>query len=293
MSMEEAARVNSRYKFERDSSSSSSSCSSDAANSGSRQIYLTFPAESTFKEEDVSNYFSIFGPVQDVRIPYQQKRMFGFVTFVHQETVKIILAKGNPHYVCDSRVLVKPYKEKGTKSTDRQNLMGFRKHAEFRSSMHLPNYNLDAKDLLALQLAGPQRLLDSGNSSNSLLAARRHLAEEQAQLQLQQAIEFQSKRLAELQLMGSASSTSKPLSATSKPFVQADLHHSDEEATTSEDISSSAFAEQFGYLLQVLDNETGHEEQQQQQQQQPQRQNSINNNSEGFLLANGSMTLRM
>eukprot|EP00252_Welwitschia_mirabilis_P027951 TRINITY_DN983_c0_g1_i3.p2 TRINITY_DN983_c0_g1~~TRINITY_DN983_c0_g1_i3.p2 ORF type:complete len:192 (-),score=35.77 TRINITY_DN983_c0_g1_i3:785-1360(-) len=112
--------------------------------------------------------------------------------------------------------------------------MGFRKHAEFRSSMHLPNYNLDAKDLLALQLAGPQRLLDSGNSSNSLLAARRHLAEEQAQLQLQQAIEFQSKRLAELQLMGSASSTSKPLSATSKPFVQADLHHSDEEATTSE-----------------------------------------------------------
>ena len=25
--------------------------------SGSRQIYLTFPAESTFSEEDVSNYF--------------------------------------------------------------------------------------------------------------------------------------------------------------------------------------------------------------------------------------------
>lgn len=25
--------------------------------SGSRQIYLTFPAESTFTEEDVSNYF--------------------------------------------------------------------------------------------------------------------------------------------------------------------------------------------------------------------------------------------
>lgn len=24
---------------------------------GSRQIYLTFPAESTFTEEDVSNYF--------------------------------------------------------------------------------------------------------------------------------------------------------------------------------------------------------------------------------------------
>ncbi|RRT42808.1 hypothetical protein B296_00048913 [Ensete ventricosum] len=56
---------------------------------------------------------SIYGPVQDVRIPYQQKRMFGFVTFVYPETVKLILAKGNPHFVCDSRVLVKPYKEKG------------------------------------------------------------------------------------------------------------------------------------------------------------------------------------
>ena len=57
--------------------------------------------------------FSIYGPVQDVRIPYQQKRMFGFVTFVYPETVKLILAKGNPHFVCDARVLVKPYREKG------------------------------------------------------------------------------------------------------------------------------------------------------------------------------------
>ncbi|CAI9774510.1 unnamed protein product [Fraxinus pennsylvanica] len=84
-----------------------------SANSSSRQIYLTFPSDSTFKEEDVSNYFSMYGQVQDVRIPYQQKRMFGFVTFTYAETVKLILAKGNPHFVCDSRVLVKPYKEKG------------------------------------------------------------------------------------------------------------------------------------------------------------------------------------
>ncbi|RWW44997.1 hypothetical protein BHE74_00049206 [Ensete ventricosum] len=89
------------------------------ANPSSRQIYLTFPADSTFREEDVSNYFRslfdevIYGPVQDVRIPYQQKRMFGFVTFVYPETVKLILAKGNPHFVCNARVLVKPYKEKG------------------------------------------------------------------------------------------------------------------------------------------------------------------------------------
>ncbi|KAL6975616.1 hypothetical protein U1Q18_024409 [Sarracenia purpurea var. burkii] len=79
---------------------------------GSRQIYLTFPAESTFTEQDVSNYFNKFGAVQDVRIPCQQKRMFGFVTFVFADTVKHILMKGNPHFVCGARVLVKPYKEK-------------------------------------------------------------------------------------------------------------------------------------------------------------------------------------
>lgn len=87
--------------------------------SGSRQIYLTFPAESSFTEEDVSNYFSTFGPVEDVRIPCQQKRMFGFVTFSSLDTVKMILSKGNPHFVCGARVLVKPYREK-TKFFDRK-----------------------------------------------------------------------------------------------------------------------------------------------------------------------------
>lgn len=29
----------------------------EKANSASRQIYLTFPADSSFKDEDVSNYF--------------------------------------------------------------------------------------------------------------------------------------------------------------------------------------------------------------------------------------------
>jgi hypothetical protein len=38
--------------------------------------------------------------------------MFGFVTFVFAETVKKILAKGNPHHICGARVLVKPYREK-------------------------------------------------------------------------------------------------------------------------------------------------------------------------------------
>uniref|UniRef100_A0A0E0IXM1 RRM domain-containing protein n=1 Tax=Oryza nivara TaxID=4536 RepID=A0A0E0IXM1_ORYNI len=81
-------------------------------NCSARQIYLTFPPDSIFSKEDVCNYFSMYGMVQDVRIPYQEKCMFGFVTFAYQKTVKLILAKGNPHYICDARVLVKPYKEK-------------------------------------------------------------------------------------------------------------------------------------------------------------------------------------
>ena len=60
-----------------------------------------------------------YGPVQDVRIPYQQKRMFGFVTFIYADTVTAILAEGSPHYICGARVLVKPYKEKGSKMGDR------------------------------------------------------------------------------------------------------------------------------------------------------------------------------
>ncbi|KAJ7563563.1 hypothetical protein O6H91_03G115200 [Diphasiastrum complanatum] len=90
-----------------------------AANSSSRQIYLTFPAESTFTEDDVSLHFRAYGHVQDVRIPYQQRRMFGFVTFSYPETVKQILSEGNPHYICGARVLVKPYREKG-KPNDRK-----------------------------------------------------------------------------------------------------------------------------------------------------------------------------
>ncbi|KAJ1296566.1 hypothetical protein BS78_01G311100 [Paspalum vaginatum] len=78
----------------------------------SHQIYLTFPADSTFMEEDVANYFGQYGPVRDVRIPCQEKRMFGFVSFQNPETVSTILMRHNPHFICGSRVLVKPYREK-------------------------------------------------------------------------------------------------------------------------------------------------------------------------------------
>ncbi|CAM0907602.1 unnamed protein product [Alopecurus aequalis] len=164
-------------------------------NPGSRQIYLTFPADSTFREEDVSNYFSIYGPVHDVRIPYQQKRMFGFVTFVYPETVKLILAKGNPHFICDARVLVKPYKEKG-KVPDK-----FRKQQGERvdfSSCGSPT-GLDARDPFDLHQLGA-RMLQHSNSANEMLL-RRKLEEQQQAAELQHAIELQSRRLMGLQLL--------------------------------------------------------------------------------------------
>ncbi|XXG52375.1 hypothetical protein AAC387_Pa03g0730 [Persea americana] len=155
-------------------------------NPGSRQIYLTFPADSTFREEDVSNYFSIYGPVQDVRIPYQQKRMFGFVTFVYPETVKLILAKGNPHFVCEARVLVKPYKEKG-KVPDKKQQQGER--GDF-TSCTTPS-SIDSRDAYDLQLGARMFY----NSHDALLRK----LEEQADLQ--QAIEMQGRRLMNLQLL--------------------------------------------------------------------------------------------
>uniref|UniRef100_A0A0E0CZY2 C3H1-type domain-containing protein n=1 Tax=Oryza meridionalis TaxID=40149 RepID=A0A0E0CZY2_9ORYZ len=159
-------------------------------NPGSRQIYLTFPADSTFREDDVSNYFSIYGPVHDVRIPYQQKRMFGFVTFVYPETVKLILAKGNPHFICDARVLVKPYKEKG-KVPDK-------KHQGDFSGCTTPT-GLDGRDPFDLHQLGA-RMLQHSNSTNEMML-RRKLEEQQQAAELQQAIELHSRRLMDLQLL--------------------------------------------------------------------------------------------
>ncbi|XP_057976806.1 zinc finger CCCH domain-containing protein 53-like isoform X2 [Malania oleifera] len=160
-------------------------------NPGSRQIYLTFPADSTFREEDVSNYFSIYGPVQDVRIPYQQKRMFGFVTFVYPETVKIILAKGNPHFVCDARVLVKPYKEKGKVPDKKQQQQQVERGDQF-SACSTPTGLDSPRDPFDLQLGARMFY----NSQDMLW--RRKLEE---QADLQQAIELQGRRLMSLQLL--------------------------------------------------------------------------------------------
>lgn len=169
-------------------------------NPASRQIYLTFPADSTFREEDVSNYFSIYGPVQDVRIPYQQKRMFGFVTFVYPETVKLILAKGNPHFVCDARVLVKPYKEKGKVQDKKQQV-----ERGDLSPCGTPT-GLDGRDPYDLQLGARMFY----NSQDMLW--RRKLEE---QAELQQALELQSRRLMGLQLLDVKKHHHRALSASS------------------------------------------------------------------------------
>ncbi|KAI4339081.1 hypothetical protein MLD38_024062 [Melastoma candidum] len=215
-------------------------------NPASRQIYLTFPSDSTFKEEDVSNYFSLYGPVQDVRIPYQQKRMFGFVTFVYPETVKLILAKGNPHFVCDARVLVKPYKEKG-KVPDkfRKQQLQLGERGEF-SPCGSPR-GLDAR-------AGPFDIpLGPRSFYNSQDILWRKRLEEQADLQ--QAIELQSHRLLNLQLLDvqkhhhqRALSTGSPIpSPTHSPslFSQAfgrPFHGSPTAAEVSENCGVNGFA---------------------------------------------------
>ncbi|KAG0488761.1 hypothetical protein HPP92_007572 [Vanilla planifolia] len=181
------------------------------SNPGARQIYLTFPADSTFREEDVSNYFSIYGPVQDVRIPYQQKRMFGFVTFVYPETVKLILAKGNPHFVCDARVLVKPYKEKGKvpdkkqqQQTDRVDFSG----GSTPTSLDSP---FDLAGRMILNIGGNGVAQDA-----SLLRRRLEQQQQQAEL-LQQAIELQGRRFQLLDLQKKRFAPSTTVSAAVLP----------------------------------------------------------------------------
>ncbi|XP_044492214.1 zinc finger CCCH domain-containing protein 18-like [Mangifera indica] len=191
---------------------------------GSRRIYLTFPAESTFTELDVSNYFSKFGPVQDVRIPCQQKRMFGFVTFVFAETVKQILAKGNPHFVCGARVLVKPYREKSR--------LVERKYVD--KLQHPMFYGQQLMDGDSEVVHSMPRVTD-----NSGLCGTQQLEEHE------QAFEYERRRLPEMHL--------GPKSLTHHSYfgyLMDELKLSEARAEEAEYLS----AEQFNYLLDVLNN---------------------------------------
>lgn len=185
----------------------------------SRQIYLTFPAESTFSEQDVSHYFNKFGPVQDVRIPCQQKRMYGFVTFIFPETVRQILAKGNPHYVCGARVLVKPYREK-SRLVDR-------KYAE---ELQHPVYSAPQFADSDLELPSMARACE-----NSRFLGK--------QVMVEHALEFERKKLSNLHLS---------LNNIKHPQL---FNFSNEETKLSEEpVEEIEFPniEDFSYLLEVL-----------------------------------------
>ncbi|KAK9269248.1 hypothetical protein L1049_001018 [Liquidambar formosana] len=167
---------------------------------------------------------STFGPVEDVRIPCQQKRMFGFVTFESADTVKVILAKGNPHFVCGARVLVKPYREK-SKLADR-------KYAEkFEPQFYFPSHYIDMDSEL--------NLMSRGSETSRLL--RQQLMEEH-----EQALELETRRLAELQL------------AQQFPGNQPYFGYCMDELKVSEEMCAehSMFpsAERFNHLLDVLNN---------------------------------------
>ncbi|KAF2287426.1 hypothetical protein GH714_039870 [Hevea brasiliensis] len=117
--------------------------------------------------------------------------MFGFVTFVYPETVKLILTKGNPHFVCDSRVLVKPYKEKGKVPDKKQQQHQQQiERGEYSACSTPPG--IDSREPFDLHLGA--RMFQ--NTPEMLL--RRKLEE---QAELQQAIELQGRRLMNLQLL--------------------------------------------------------------------------------------------
>ncbi|PUZ72677.1 hypothetical protein GQ55_2G413800 [Panicum hallii var. hallii] len=83
-----------------------------SASSDPNQIYVVFIPESKFTEEDVLNYFSKYGTVNNVRIPHQGRRMYGFVSFQDPGTAERILSERTPHFICGDQVRVKAYKEK-------------------------------------------------------------------------------------------------------------------------------------------------------------------------------------
>ncbi|XP_064947268.1 zinc finger CCCH domain-containing protein 53-like isoform X3 [Musa acuminata AAA Group] len=215
------------------------------ANPGSRQIYLTFPADSIFSEEDVSNYFSIYGPVHDVRIPYQQKRMFGFVTFVYPETVKLILAKGNPHFVCDSRVLVKPYKEKG-KVPDKKQQQHAERGGDF--SMCMSPTALDATEAYDLQQLGARRLYNG--SSQELLLRRKLMEQQQQAAELQRAIELQGSRFMNLQLnLNKSGLSNSPAIAVTQSLSDVDRSSNTSSSSSSSHEGSPTEEKSLGAVL--------------------------------------------
>ncbi|KAL5198360.1 hypothetical protein ABZP36_001872 [Zizania latifolia] len=76
---------------------------------GANKIYISFPPDSKFTEDDVQNYFKQYGPVLGVQIPCQEKCTFGFVSFLYTETVRLLLSNMTSHFICGRQVLVRRY----------------------------------------------------------------------------------------------------------------------------------------------------------------------------------------
>eukprot|EP00249_Psilotum_nudum_P023954 c29039_g1_i1 orf=1785-4043(+) len=209
-------------------------------NPGSRQIYLTFPAESTFTEDDVATHFRVYGPVQDVRIPYQQKRMFGFVTFVYSETVKSILAKGNPHYICGARVLVKPYKEKG-KHSERK-LLDKGENSRYTS--------VRSADVREYGFAPSPRFFDEHDIFQKQLEEDRILGLGVRKLAELQMLDMQ-RRLAE------TSFSAKKATQMQHGRGLDELISSEDMSKATEDIQQLQRSSAFGFILDVLDSDPG------------------------------------
>ncbi|BFI36735.1 hypothetical protein MARPO_0106s0048 [Marchantia polymorpha] len=237
-------------------------------NPSSRQIYLTFPAESSFTEEDVTSHFRAYGPVQDVRIPYQQKRMFGFVTFVYSETVKAILSEGNPHYICGARVLVKPYREKGKHGDRKYSERG--DHPRYQQSRSLeskdydyqhpptPKYFDDDETFTRRLEEEEQQVLDLDRRRLVDLQQLQHLdvqrrrAQQQAQAQAEAEANLQAVAQAHVQAQAQAQAQVQAQQGISNGgYISEELN------LNSEDMPHFHSDNSFGYLLDVLDGENG------------------------------------
>ncbi|CAM6095939.1 unnamed protein product [Calypogeia fissa] len=225
-------------------------------NPSSRQIYLTFPAESSFTEEDVTSHFRAYGPVQDVRIPYQQKRMFGFVTFVYSETVKTILSEGNPHYICGARVLVKPYREKGKHGDRKYSERG--DHPRYQQSR-----SLDSKDFDYTNPPTPKYFDDEESFTRRLEEDEQSPYQDRRRLAELHLVDVQRRRAEAEVTIAAAQQAHAQAQAQAQVHAQQNLsngvYSSDELSLSAEEMPHFHSDNSFEYLLDVLDGENGDE----------------------------------
>ncbi|KAH9745222.1 zinc finger CCCH domain-containing protein 18 [Citrus sinensis] len=174
--------------------------------------------------EDVPNYLEYSGEKSDPGGIVAGSRQI-YLTFPAE--IKQILAKGNPHFVCGARVLVKPYREK-SRLVDRKYVEKMQ-HPLF-CSLHFTD--------------GDTELHTMPRVCNNSRLLRKQLMEEH-----EQAIELERRRLSEMQL------ACKPMNHHSY------FGYSMDELQVSEEQGDFPSAERFNYLLDVLNNGSTSEDQ--------------------------------